>query len=389
MRTHPKLHPLKMVFGILVCLLTACNSTSGVFSNKTSSIDVTSSPGLFEKTKTQDITPTSSDCSSSALVRPGVFQFEPIDGEGAIAYTGEGVSLFFPRTGKNSVLHPTSKIGLSGIEHQFSWAPDGTRLAFLYEAQGPAACHKGYLMIADLVQGKVYPAVASVHSFSRPAWSFNGEYLATVNENGQLVVIEMKSGSARVLQKDAVVGVAPQWIADEQVAYVRDINRDGQNFMQLVKQDLTGGSPSILIDESEANDLHIEGAFAVSPDQKKLAYSYAGNVYLVDLSSGSKESVSLSDFPERLQWSSDRRILMGRVGMAGIFLIHVEDLNVENLPTHGLIEMQSWSPDGQSLSLLQGDVGLHTFGIYHLSTRQFEPIDMKILPPYEWAWNPQ
>ncbi len=304
-----------------------------------------------------------SDCPLPASLKiPETTHFDPIDGHGAIAYSSDGLQLVFPTSLLTTTVHSLATLGLNGVDRNFAWSPDATQIAFLYTDPRPDPCGYGYLMLADLAKGEVRPLIQKLARYGQPVWSPDGQRLALTDDAGRLSAVYVGDGSLTILSDSAAALSTPGWMDAEHIVYAE--RPKPNNLTALVSQAWDGSAPSVLLQEVRMNE------FALSPNGQRVAY-YGGALYLADLPSKSIENLGLNP-SERLQWSPDGTYLLGRGGLAGIFLVQphasvpVSQVNFLGVPG----SIQSWSPDGSRFAALIGpEDKLPTIGIYDVSAQ--------------------
>lgn len=322
------------------------------------------------------------DCPMPAsLETPSITHFEPIEGQGAIAYSGDGLQLVFPTSLLTTTVHSLSALGLNGVDRDFAWSPDATEIAFLYTDLRPDPCGHGYLMLADLAKGEVRPLIQTLARYGQPVWSPDGRRLALTNDAGQLSIVSLDDDSTLILSEHAAPLSTVAWLDAEHVVYAE--RAEPNSLTRLVSQNLDGSVPEVLLQHVRIY------AFSLAPNGNQVAYDGGGSIYLADLPSNSSES--LGPYPsERLQWSPDGKYLLGRGGLAGIFLVQPGDSapvsQVKFLGLPGLL--QSWSPDSSRFAALIGPEGeLPTIGIYDVAAQKLTDLSVVVQPPYALAWS--
>jgi WD40-like Beta Propeller Repeat len=388
-----EMRKLQLTLIFVLLFAPACGPQVGV---PTTTIQRTSQPEVAGTATSEDrptpsqpspsITTTAtsaSACPSLATIEaPGASRFNPIEDTGAIAYSGDGLELVFPNTSSTVVIHPLTKLGLDGVDRNFVWSPDGTQIAFLHTDPGSEDCARGYLMLADLSLGEVRLLIKTPGLYSQPAWSPDSKWLAFTQEIGQLNVVNGSNGELLMLSDDAHGLVPPAWLDAKHVVYVRSTGF--KDLADLVSQALDGSTPNVLL-----KGVSLYG-FALSPNSRQLAY-YGGSLTLLDLQSGATHDLGLEP-SERLQWSPNGQYLLGRGGLAGIYLIRpnassqVTQVNFLGLPGPA----QSWASDSQHFVALIGpEDALPLIGIYNVDTQTLRELPVTVHPPYVLAWSPR
>ena len=324
-----------------------------------------------------------SPCPSLSTNPQAVTPFSPTQSKGALAFTADGISIIDPSNQQITVIHSLHALGLNGWDRYPSWSPDGTRLAFLYTQAGPEDCARGYVMLADFQSGEVRRLTEGTELYGRPVWAQDSLHLALIEARGRLDILDVNSRKITTLAQDAVAGVAPVW-QNTGVVYLRRAQDDQTT--DLISQALDGTPPRVLLP-----NLYGAPVLTLSPDGKRAAV-YRGYFAIVDLSSGREQN--LGENPsERLQWSPDARRVLGRGGLAGLFLVQpdlaweVIQVNVLGVPGAA----QSWSPDSHRFAVLLGADGQAgaTIGIYDLNERALRELSAEVQPPYDVAWSPK
>jgi len=150
--------------------------------------------------------------------------------------------------------------------HSPCWSPDGKRVAFIeYEADNKMSFTMD-IVVVDLQGGAVEKVTKDGLNKSVPAWSPEGgriAYSGNLPDRGiGLVVVDLKTGAARMLAEDSESNV-PVWSPDgKRIAYVK------------------GNSPDLyVIDPADgrevplAKDMRIKGFPTWSPDSKRVAFT--------------------------------------------------------------------------------------------------------------------
>ncbi len=366
-----------------ICLLAfsvACSAQAErVAGPATPAASVAESPHTAQPPPAPAASPVDSACPPPTIKPPSVAHFQPLSGNGAIAYSNDGLRLIFPATQSSAVLHALTALGLDGVDRDFAWSPEGSRIAFLYTNLTPEPCASGYLMLANLETGEIRPLLAAPGRFGRPVWSPDGRQLALADQNARLNLVRVGDGTWHTLGNTAVAGITPAWLDNEHIVYARPSEPDGQ--VALVSQAIDGSEPRVILPQALTLS-----EFALSPDRQFLAY-YNGALVLADLA---KNEHHLGAEPfERLQWSPDGQSLLARSGERGLFLLRraVPDrlMQLDLLAVPGL---PAWSPDSRQLVvLIESDNNLPHIGIYDLTSGRLRELADQAQPPYDVAWS--
>lgn len=383
---------LQSVLMCLVALLAAscdANATNAPLVQPSRQLEATLTVASSTRSASTEPVPTTivtstseSACPPSVTIKaPSTSRFDTIEGRGAVAYSGDGLDLVFPQTKSTIIIHSLTRLGLDGVDGNFVWSPSGTRIAFLYTDPRPEGCARGYLMLADLSQGEVYPLTPTYAQYSRLAWSPDGEWLAFTDEVGHLKAMRVSSGEVLTISEQALGLSTPAWLDTQRVVYIRPTGAKSQ--ADLVSQPLDRSAPQVLLkDVSQLKE------FALSPDSRSMAY-FGGALYLVAMQSGDMKNLGLES-SERLQWSPDGEYLLGRGGMAGIYLVQSKvSTTVTQVSFLGLPgSQQTWAPDSRQFAALIGpEDGLPSIGIYHVDTQTLEKLSATVRFPYALAWS--
>lgn len=238
-------------------------------------------------------------------------------------------------------------------------------------------------MLADLPSGEVRTLNATAAPYGRPAWSPDGKWLAITDETGVLRIARVSDERFFTLSQIALNRVTPAWLDSEHVVYARQ--SEPQRPADLVSQRIDGSPPVPLLQNMDK-----VSEFAFSPDRIQLAY-YRGSLGLIDFRSATDEPLG-QEPSERLQWSPDSSYLLGRGGLAGVFLVHpVSPASVEQLQVLGLpAPSQGWAPDSRHFALLVDlEGGQSMLGVYDIGSRRLQHLNVQIGPPYDFAWSPR
>ena len=161
-----------------------------------------------------------------------------------------------------------------------SWAPDGTRLAYVsFERRKPV------VYVQSLTTGARNAVANFTGSNSAPAWSPDGRRLAvTLTKDGssQIYSISSTGGAATRLTHSSGIDTEPNWSPDGQwIIFTSD--RGGGP--QIYRMPASGG---------QAQRLTFEGSYNVSP-----RHSPDGKSFIFVQRQGSRFSVAVQDFATR------------------------------------------------------------------------------------------
>jgi WD40 repeat protein len=379
-----------LVINVLMTILVACQPVGTVTSTVSSPLPptITATHAQTTPNATEPITLTSlaPDCQAVTFSAPEPSQFKPIKASGAIAYSGDGLTLIFPDTGALASIHSLVTLGLQGYDRGFVWSPDGEKIVFLHSVHGPPLeCLYGYVLLADLAMGEVRTLTATAGIYSHPAWSPDGQRVAISDETGTVRVIHVESGDTVVLAANAARSLPVTWLDNEHLAYLRAGALDSVH-ADLVSQPMDGSNPITLVPDLPTR----AGAFAISPDGKSLAY-LRGALILRDLQSGMENNLGAEPaLEELLQWSPNGQYLLGRGGLTGMYLITPDSTSkIRQLGPAGIPgRIQPWAPDSQRFVLMAGDEQAPSrIGFFDLDTGAIQELGVELHPPFELAWN--
>jgi Tol biopolymer transport system component len=161
------------------------------------------------------------DGTAAALVHGGVFPAFSPDGTRIVfahtPITPNGGLTIWVADADGSNAHP---IGTNFSPRSFSWAPDGTRIAFVsgdYQA--------GFSVVVLNADGTSATRVsADASADSPPAWSSDGIELAFTTTNEADIAVAKADGSGRrLLIQDGTRDTSPSWSPDgSQIAFFRE-----------------------------------------------------------------------------------------------------------------------------------------------------------------------
>ena len=158
-----------------------------------------------------------------------------------------------------------------------SWSPDGERIVFGARREGHfetkfAVTYEIYVMDAD--GGNQQRLTENRKNDWHPAWSPNGERIAFASDrkgdlvNIEIYVMDADGGNEHRLTENRVYDWQPSWSPDgERIAFVSD--RDGNS--EIYVMDADGGNPQNLTNNphSDINPAWFNSPFSVSPAGKK------------------------------------------------------------------------------------------------------------------------
>ncbi len=194
------------------------------------------------------------------------------------------------------------------------FSPDGKRVAFA--SQDESSSGNGYcfnnpivLQILDIATGQLTPIFypGRLRENARLSWSPDGKYLAgefccSASSISQIVVIDLASGSGKILAE----GTDPSWSPKgDWIAYVDHVDKKRQNCI-LIHPDGTGAK---VVQQSTGYWMFLKGAIW-SLDGEKLLFNEevmdsSGNVTILDLASG-KATTRSKNFLFVLGWVGER-----------------------------------------------------------------------------------
>jgi Tol biopolymer transport system component len=236
-----------------------------------------------------------------------------------------------PRTGRLTRLSKAP----DPSETDPTWAPDGSKFAFIRETIEGAELR---LMNA---KGQDLGLVGRLDdSFAHPAWSpIRGE-IAYNDGPGSMAVLDLDSHSVRRIP---AAGDDPTWSPDgKRIAYARDKTGNGDTSIWEAAVD-GGGRHQLTHPQGGAADR----APAWSPDGNTIAFQRDYDVWLLDLASGNEKP--LARFADSPSWSPDSgTILVSKIQRVrpygGLFAIAIADGH-ERLIAPGIIWAgSSWQP---------------------------------------------
>ncbi len=396
--------------GILIAallLLFACSSTATRTPNPTPSLtpEFTASPTRTPRrsptntltpparsTRKATRTPPPTPTATATVVRPVT------DWQNRIAYRGDdgGLWLMKPDGSDRQLVHLPADTGSGSSDTRFTWAPDGSRIAFVNGTD---------LFIADLKTGITSPAWHARASLSAGiAWSHGGDYLAFVDGKSLL-----STSAAGWKLADDVWYQA--WAFDLGGDVVWTLASD--YILYRNERGLAAAQPY----QSNQTRLLVPGvtAFALSPDGRRLVYELQqGGLWVVEAHcvqpklpscldpemecvSKAKLLVPPADDPgfDRMRWSPDGTRLVAFSGQGNLWLIDADSGRVQKLDPGGpaLYVTNPWSPDSRQLILpfvYDGGLTSSTLNIYDLITGRTTRLSSfdAFSKEREAAWSP-
>lgn len=272
---------------------------------------------------------------------------------GKIAFVSEGgIHLVNPDGTGLTEIRPGD---LRDFDTQPMWSPDGTKIAFLHNAEG-----RFELLVYDVASGGISTVAGRRYDVDSPEWSPDGRRIAFVSGDG--VFIGMASGAdATELTK----GAFPAWSPDgSRIAF------ESRNGMSVI--DANG---------SHESDLAAGTSPAWSPDGREIAFIDDGlhvSVMNPDGTGLTRLTDAAFDDIGPPMWSPDGSRIAFEALKGGNYDIYVmnkdgtaltdltADPGDENVPT--------WSPDGTKIAFIAGEAvagnpaASLTFDVYVVDT---------------------
>lgn len=222
-----------------------------------------------------------------------------------------------------------------------SWAPDGTRLAYVsFEKKKPI------IYIQSLTSGQRIVLANYKGNNSAPSWSPDGKQLAIVltqGANSQIYAINADGTGLRQLSRSRAIDTEPQWSPDGKWIY---FTSDRGGAPQIYRMSSLGG---------EASRVTFDGSYNVSPrispDGKQLAFIRRDGskfqVAIQELSTSQVQVLSDSAQDESPSFAPNGKMVIyaTSINNRGVLSVVSSDGRVkQRLSESGDVREPAWSP---------------------------------------------
>jgi len=235
-----------------------------------------------------------------------------------------------------------------------TWSPDGKSIAFLSTRDGNWRIWRVPVtggQPQQLTQGE------GNRFDHHPAWSPDGRWVAYASFHAGgaegLYVVPAEGGEPILLFEGNTV--SPAWSADGAHLYFSSSRNASPGLLNLWRIPFDPkGSPSL---RPERVTLGVDSDAYAAPDEGRIAFAtvrFAPDVWSVDLSSGKLRQVTtLEGMEDAPHLNVDGRRLLfdgDRTGALQIWVMDLQDGNLQQLVTPGRAGQGCWSPDGAHLA---------------------------------------
>lgn len=228
-----------------------------------------------------------------------------------------------------------------------AWAPHGTRIAYVSEADGDSE-----VFVWDLATGNQQKITDNTAIDLGPKWSPDGEWIVIYSSrdgNHELYQIAPDGARLERLTFQPAIDWSPAWTPQGKIVF--ESYRSGWPDLYLLG---LGGATKQL-----TKDYYRQDQPAVSPDGTTVAFSSfrEGNwdIYLIDLASSRQTRLTTSPGIDRYPaWSPDGRKLAFssfRGDASDIYILDLEKNELVQLTQDRFPDLQpAWSPDGTRIA---------------------------------------
>lgn len=245
--------------------------------------------------------------------------------------------------------------GFQGYDVGLAWSPDGRRMAFHSQPDGPNSDSEIFYIEAD---GENFTSLTdNDHGDRNPVWSPDGSSIAFERSWGGAISLMDETGAnlTRLTTEDTVLTASwldnpgPWWSPDGRFIA----------FTTQGREDALMGLSVVGIDGAESRQLgHVVSGHVApswSPDSNQLAFAhFHDEVFVAGLQGGEPRQISVEGRRgvREIEWSSDGSVVAYLRGDTGDTELHIVTLDPTNprVILEGRIGNLTWSPNGSRIA---------------------------------------
>lgn len=289
-------------------------------------------------------------------------------------------------------------------DEDYTWSPDGRRLAFVSERDGNPEIYVTETRCANWFTPceRDHNLSASPAEDTAPSWSPDGTALLfTSDRDGQREIYraEVQNGTLYNLTNEPEDDSAPVWSPDgEHIVFQSE--RSGTTRLYVMRAD--GSTPEMI-------GRGFGRAPVWSPDGQHLLYVQASDLFMVDVACANTpdgcrfapRNITLSSFEDWYAgWSPDGRYLLFHSNRRLKPHVYLADMTCADQALTCMTAAQNltndldfhltpdWSPDGSALVLLSNDSGQMQLYRVDIAGRTAEQLTRATQPVFAPRWRP-